>query len=677
MICVSLDERYPVDFLKRLDSIDFAEIRMDRMVLTPEDIADIFSQPLTLIATCRSGILDDQQRKDYLIAAIEAGAGYVDIEVKSDIEYRRAIIGAARSKKCKIIVSFHDFYETPEDEGLRQIVTLCLSEGADIAKIACKVNSVIDSSRLLGLLGQKDFKDRLVVVGMGEKGKITRIVSPLLGSLFTYASFSEGVETADGQIEMARLEEIIELLKMDRTNDSNKSNKSDMSYTTYRSNKESTLEKRKIFAVTGNPILHSRSPEIFNAAFGLLSIDAVYTRFAASRVEDIITGVSDIGLSGFNVTSPFKEEILPFLDNIEELAQRIGAVNTVLVDRGKLHGFNTDIKGVKDALSFNGVETEGKRVLILGAGGAAKAAACALISEGANVIIANRTFEKAKAISDDLGCKAVKMGDINEALKHSDIVISCLPSTDRIIKPEFLKKGMAIFDANYGMSTALVEDGKKRGCTIIDGREWLLFQGVAAFRHFIGTEPPTEIMREAVYRQNVLSRKNIAFIGFMGTGKTTIAQGAAKLMAMPCIDIDKQIEQKAGLSIPEIFETKGEKAFRQMETKEIAKISNFSNTIISCGGGAVLERANRDMLRKNCIVIWLWANVDTVFKRVGMDNGRPLLRDLNKKSDIKKMLDGRIPVYASTSDMLICTDNLSPDEIIRKIYGETGKFLKN
>jgi 3-dehydroquinate dehydratase I len=213
MVCVSLDERYHVDFLKGLPDIGFAEIRMDRMTLTPEEIADIFSQPLALIATCRPGALDGQKRKAYLITAIEAGSAYVDIEIESDVVSKREIMEKAGSKGCKVIVSFHDFEKTPDYERLRQIVGLCLSEGADIVKIACKANSVMDSARLLGLLGEKDFKDRLIVVGMGEEGKITRIVAPLLGSLFTYASLTEGMQTAEGQTEKGHLEKIMRLLK--------------------------------------------------------------------------------------------------------------------------------------------------------------------------------------------------------------------------------------------------------------------------------------------------------------------------------------------------------------------------------------------------------------------------------------------------------------------------------
>ncbi|OGP64308.1 MAG: hypothetical protein A3K22_03285 [Deltaproteobacteria bacterium RBG_16_42_7] len=212
MICVSTDDLYQANNMITLNNIELAEIRMDRMVLTVQDIMRIFSQPVTCIATCRPGALDDQKRKEYLMAAIEAGAGYVDIEVESDNAFKSQIVQKARKKGCKVIISFHDYEKTPSVENLTGIISLCFSEGADIAKIACKANSECDSARLLGLLGQDEFIGRLLVVGMGEKGRITRIVAPYLGSPFTYASLTEGKETAEGQIEKDRLEMIMRQL---------------------------------------------------------------------------------------------------------------------------------------------------------------------------------------------------------------------------------------------------------------------------------------------------------------------------------------------------------------------------------------------------------------------------------------------------------------------------------
>ncbi|HBE44415.1 MAG TPA: hypothetical protein DDW17_02905 [Deltaproteobacteria bacterium] len=212
MIYVSLDDKYDINFLKLLNNIDFAEIRMDRMTLSGEDIRTIFSQPKRLIATCRPGYLTKSIRMDYLIKAIEAGASYVDIEIESDSRYRKDIIEKARSKGCVVIISYHNRHETPSIDSLNSIVTTCFKEGAQIAKVACMVNSPADCARLIGLLGNAGYHGRLVVIGMGAKGKITRVLAPLLGSPFTYASYEEGKETAPGQIEGKRLEEMIRLV---------------------------------------------------------------------------------------------------------------------------------------------------------------------------------------------------------------------------------------------------------------------------------------------------------------------------------------------------------------------------------------------------------------------------------------------------------------------------------
>jgi 3-dehydroquinate dehydratase-1 len=212
MICVSLDEQYSANYLTLLTKACFAEVRMDRMTLSLDDVKTIFSHPATLIATYRPGNVDDRTRRSYLFAAIEAGAAYVDVEVDSDNAYKKEIVKKARSKGCTVIISFHDHEKTPEEEELRDIVSLCFREGARIAKVACMVNSPADNARLLGLLGREDLKGKLVVVGMGEKGRITRVAAPLLGSPFTFASLAKGKETAEGQIEKERLEEIMRLI---------------------------------------------------------------------------------------------------------------------------------------------------------------------------------------------------------------------------------------------------------------------------------------------------------------------------------------------------------------------------------------------------------------------------------------------------------------------------------
>ncbi len=209
MICVSIAERSAGECLKALTGLAFAEIRMDRMQrLTVKDVHDIFSVDVDLIATCRPGTFSEDERKGLLVEAIEAGASYVDIEADSDGSFTREIIAKARSRSCAVIISFHDYEKTPEREELLRIVSLCFESGGDIAKIACKVNSERDNARLLGLL---DSGRDIIVIGMGEKGRITRIVAPILGSPFTYAAPARGRETADGQLDRETMERYLRM----------------------------------------------------------------------------------------------------------------------------------------------------------------------------------------------------------------------------------------------------------------------------------------------------------------------------------------------------------------------------------------------------------------------------------------------------------------------------------
>lgn len=210
MICVSIAERSAGECLKALAGLTFAEIRMDRIqLLAIKDVHDIFSAGKELIATCRPCAFSEDERKRLLIAAIEAGASYVDIEADSDESFKREVIERAQSRSCRVIVSFHDYEKTPGREELLRIVSLCFESGGDIAKIACKVNSERDSARLLGLL---DSGRDIIVIGMGEKGRITRIVAPLLGSPFTYAAPVRGRETAEGQLDRETMERYLQML---------------------------------------------------------------------------------------------------------------------------------------------------------------------------------------------------------------------------------------------------------------------------------------------------------------------------------------------------------------------------------------------------------------------------------------------------------------------------------
>lgn len=213
MICVSLADISPEQCLLELEGLELAEIRIDRMQLTEDQLKEIFSCTARLVATCRpGGLYNEKERRQLLLAAIDAGAGYVDIEVEAEDELKRELLEAARHSGCKLIVSFHDYSGTPDTEGLRLIVERCFQDGADTAKIACTANSPAEAARILGLL---DDEREIIAIGMGEYGRITRIAAPILGSPFTYASVSDERSVAPGQIDYKRLRRFIREIQGD------------------------------------------------------------------------------------------------------------------------------------------------------------------------------------------------------------------------------------------------------------------------------------------------------------------------------------------------------------------------------------------------------------------------------------------------------------------------------
>ncbi len=211
MICVSVAEKTVEGCLKAVKKSELAEIRLDAGLYDCVGIKEIFSSRLNLIATCRRGKFADQDRQHRLSCAIESGAAFVDIEFEERAAYRKRLMSLAKEHSCRVILSFHDYSKTPSRKTLLKVINLSRERGADLVKIACLVNSDMDAARLLGLLD--DSHKDLVVVGMGERGRIVRILSPLLGGAFTFGSSKRGRETAPGQMSAEELKKFWKILK--------------------------------------------------------------------------------------------------------------------------------------------------------------------------------------------------------------------------------------------------------------------------------------------------------------------------------------------------------------------------------------------------------------------------------------------------------------------------------
>lgn len=210
MICVSIAEPTFEECLAALEGLELAEVRLDKVSLSREEIARLFAAPVKLIATCRPGGLPDEERKAILLTALAAGAAFVDIEVQSGPDLRQPVIEAARGRGSRVIMSYHNHEETPLRQALTLMVEECFDLGADIAKIVCRVKSPQDCVRLLSLY---ETRQNVIALGLGRLGVITRIAAPFLGAPLTYASLGPGKETAEGQPDYKTLETVMKFVR--------------------------------------------------------------------------------------------------------------------------------------------------------------------------------------------------------------------------------------------------------------------------------------------------------------------------------------------------------------------------------------------------------------------------------------------------------------------------------
>jgi len=209
MLCVSISEPSVRKILSLVRKSEMAEVRLDLMDLSDQDIETVFSGGGKIIATCRAGKFSDEQRKKKLEKAIEAGASYVDIEIDAPDRFKEELVSTARRHNCKVILSYHNFTETPPTDELSKMVDASFAEGADIAKIACLANSESDTARILSLYAKHK---NLVAFNMGEKGRITRVASLLMGAPFSYVSTGAANETAPGQITKKQMKTVLKEL---------------------------------------------------------------------------------------------------------------------------------------------------------------------------------------------------------------------------------------------------------------------------------------------------------------------------------------------------------------------------------------------------------------------------------------------------------------------------------
>jgi shikimate dehydrogenase len=275
-----------------------------------------------------------------------------------------------------------------------------------------------------------------------------------------------------------------------------------------------TSGKTKVYGVIGDPVAHSLSPAIHNAAFQHLKLDCVFLAFRvkSTEVENALRGMRGLGILGLNVTMPHKHSVVASLDEVDATAKFLGSVNTICNRDGRLIGYNSDGVGALNALRENRVALKGKKILLLGGGGAAKAIAYALVPKVGEVVMLNRTVENVKpfveAVNQKLGkkivCGVLSAKSVKKNIAGADLVVNAtsvgmFPNvTETLVPPNLLRRGLAVMDIVYHpVETQLAKDAKAAGSRVVSGIEMLIYQGAASFEVWTGFQAPVEVMRKA------------------------------------------------------------------------------------------------------------------------------------------------------------------------------------
>ncbi len=483
MIIVSVTGPSMRDALRQISSskkfADAFEFRLD-LIEKPEVKTLLAATSLPAVTTCRpvweGGEFrgTEHERETILSDALAAGSAYLDLELDASPLMRSRLMALAGRER--IILSHHLFSSVPAD--VRSVYTRLHQSGAGIVKFASAADDSADATAAMEFLelAKKDRRKAIALV-LGEAGEFTRVLYKNFGGWATYAAPETGPAAAPGQIPASQLRNV------------------------YRC--EHLTATTRIFGVVGNPIRQSKGVFIHNELFRRARLNAVYCRFQVKNLDAFMMKIAPL-LAGFSVTIPHKEAVIRHLGSVDPEAKAIGAVNTV-VRRGKLlWGCNTDAPGALDAIEKIR-RVRGKTLLMIGAGGAARAIAFEAKRRGATVLIANRTEEKAAVLAKDLEVRHVPMKDLPEV--PFDVLVNAtsagmIPRTDEMPVPPGILGGKLVFDAVYNPPvTKLLAEAKRRHAKVIQGTEMYLNQAAVQSRLFTGRKPNSALMKQLLERQ--------------------------------------------------------------------------------------------------------------------------------------------------------------------------------
>ena len=394
----------------------------------------------------------------------------------------------------------------------------------------------------------------------------------------------------------------------------------------------------------GRKLGHSYSPEI-HAQLGSYS----YHLFE-KEPEELKDFLQKEDFTGLNVTVPYKKEVIPYLSELSPIAERLGAVNTIIRRAdGSLLGHNTDYFGFYSMVKQSGLMPEGKKCLVLGSGGASATAVAVLQEMGAKAVVISRSGKN----------------NYQNLHLHSDaaIIVNTTPvgmypnTGSSPISLESFPNLEGVLDVVYNPArTKLLLDAEKRGLVAMNGLWMLVAQAKEASEWFTGNAISDQVI-ELIYSKLRRKMENIILIGMPGCGKSTVAQQLGAMLGRKTVDADQEIEKAAGKTIPEIFAQDGEEAFRRIETEVLAELGKCSGLIIATGGGCVTREENYPLLHQNGSIFWLQREVSQL-----PTEGRPL----SQATKLAEMYRMREPMYCRFSDHII-DNNGNPQAAAAKI----------
>lgn len=479
MLCVSL---MPETTCQALDALalaaraaDLAELRLDAM--RQIDLPRLLGHtPCPVIVTYRprreGGLYDGPEpaRLDTLRQALRLGAAYIDVE-------HDALASLGDAPPAKVIVSYHNHERTPDD--LPAIYARLARTGAGVVKVAAMANHILDTVPVLRVL--RDARRPTIALSMGARGVLTRILAPKYGALLTYAAPDNGREAAPGQVTAGEMRDLYRVGRIG--------------------------PQTRVYGVIADPVGHSLSPRIHNAAFAQSGLDAVYLPlWVEGDPAAFVTAMREFAFDGYSVTIPHKQTVMKAIDAIEPLARRIGALNTIQQRAdGSLFGTNTDwTAGMASIEAVVGTRwLRGKRALVIGAGGVGRAMAFGLSERGAAVMLADVDASRAETLAREIGAAACPLGEMPH--RTCDILLNCTPvgmrpKTDASPAPrEMLRPPMVVYDAVYNpLETRLLREAREAGCRTVAGIDHFVRQAVEQFELWTGHPAPVDIMRRVV-----------------------------------------------------------------------------------------------------------------------------------------------------------------------------------